>query len=206
VQIVQLDWDLATICNHIAVLEDPSISTKPDVIKQLYGMIAGVAAWQVELVNSIRLRLALAGNKSQESQGQTKHKEQEQEHTANIRSVAPEIPVRSIAPPDEVQSYDCYGNPLSTWGLPLLLGILLKEATGAQLTLVDNLTQTMAEVILVMMMMMMTVTVIMITVVGAKAAANKTKDISVVRPDLHMKLMIRGTIVKRTHSVNNRSV
>jgi hypothetical protein len=42
-QIVQLDRDLTTIRNCIWVLEDPSISTKPDVIKQLYEMIAGMA-------------------------------------------------------------------------------------------------------------------------------------------------------------------
>jgi hypothetical protein len=62
----------------------------------------------------------------------------------------------------------------------------------------------MAEVILVVMMMM-TVTIIMVTVVGAKAAS-ETKDISLVRPDLHMKFTIRGKIVKRTHSVVSRSV
>jgi hypothetical protein len=43
-QIVQLDQDLTTIRNRIAVLEDPSISTKPDSIKQLYKMIEGMAA------------------------------------------------------------------------------------------------------------------------------------------------------------------
>jgi hypothetical protein len=64
----------------------------------------------------------------------------------------------------------------------------------------------MAETILVMMtMVMMMMTVIMDTVVDVQAIT-KSKDISVVRPNLHMKSMIRGKIVKRTHSVDNRSV
>jgi hypothetical protein len=88
------------------------------MLKQLYKMIAGMAARQVKLVNSIQLRLACTNNKPQ-SQGQKEHKEQEQERTADVQSVALEIPVQSVAPPDEVQSYDCYGNPLSTQGLPL---------------------------------------------------------------------------------------
>jgi hypothetical protein len=66
-QIVQLDRDLATIRTRITVLEDPSISTKPDVIKQLYEMIAGLAARRVELVNSIRLRLAIASNSNKQA-------------------------------------------------------------------------------------------------------------------------------------------
>jgi hypothetical protein len=48
---VQLDRDLTMVQDPIAVLEDPSISTKLDVIKQPYKMIASMAARRVELVN-----------------------------------------------------------------------------------------------------------------------------------------------------------
>jgi hypothetical protein len=130
-QIVQLDRDLATIRTRIVVLEDPSISTRPDVIKQQYEMIAGLAARRVELVNSIRLRLAIASNKPQQLQEQAEQKESEQEHTADQRSVAPELPVQSIVPPDEIQSYDRYGNPLSTQGLPLTSWNITQGVNGS---------------------------------------------------------------------------